>query len=125
MRSVGKVLGAWALDPDESTVGPYREGKVPRLRTPLCAQQPVVLQRVALLSRRRDICPWKKERHHGRIVNSARTEHRERVYVVVVRIVQLDPRCAHYEIEQRPVFAPHVLIVTRIVPINNRNSTLE
>ena len=66
-----------------------------------------------------------KERHHRRIVNSACPELRERVRIVVVRIVQLDPRCAHYEIEQRPVFAPHVLIVTRIVPINNRNSMLE
>jgi hypothetical protein len=55
---------------------------------------------------------------------SARREVRDRVDVVVVRIVQLDPRCAHYEIEQRPVFAAHVLIVTRIVPINNRNSPL-
>jgi hypothetical protein len=36
--------------------------------------------------------------------------------------VQLEPRCAHYEIEQRPVFAPHLLIVMRMEPINNRNS---
>jgi hypothetical protein len=48
-------------------------------------------------------------------------ERRERVHVVVVWIVQLDRRCAHYEIEQRSVFALHVLIVTRIVPMNNRN----
>ena len=55
---------------------------------------------------------------------SARREVRDRVDVVVVRIVQLDRRCAHYEIEQRPVFAARVLIVTRIVPINNPNSPL-
>ena len=119
-----EVLGAGALDANESTVGPHPERKVPHARTPLRADQSVVLQRVALLKRRRHIRPWIKERHQCRIVNSVRREFRERVYVVVVRIVQLDPRCAHYEIEQRPVFAPHVLIVTRIVPIHDRNSLL-